>query len=1009
MSADSLVNKLTAFLADDLERTAAAKLAGRLAEGGHAAAAFELLTELREGSRKVASAAVEALPEVVALLPGEAVVTWIDLAVSLNEQSGAASIKFCKESAGLLQAMDSGVAGPALAMALELAEQDANVALEGFRQAAGVAAAAGVEALLLWGQIGADLAKLDYVLGIEYLRRGPEILKVLASEDLKAWASVSVKLVSPNSLGKPDYMAALAFFRTSPALLGDLATPAVRRRVLALSGVLADHSPEQAVGFLGEAPGWLRLIRDPQWQERVLQYGTLIAERDAAAALAYLRRAPEVIDLADQDAPAVVGAGGAPRVPVAPSNATGDGPPPATMDRFDKWYRGGMEVLAYNPDAARAYFAVETRKALEAIEEAASGVTLRSVARVLKLFAEGLSGHPVTIRPLDGSKGDESTIALPARMRRYPSKEDNLRMYKVLTAHEAGHLEYGTYDLPLSRLTDLAAQAGLRYGRASASPPTSLEEFFQLYPHPLLIRDLWMMAEDARIEACLKAEYPGLRRDMEAVAREEVARRSLTHGMSVRELIVELLLEMSATDPDEVRVPDALADVVERAWALLRVVSIPQATAEDVVRAVHRAYVLIEELTAKELSTPPEGASEGSNQPLQPRAGEEQGGAYRPVETFAHRGVMDATRVREPEGGVGSHGEPSLSGGSRSRQAPRVRRDAASVPTPVEGLPSASLADDVRVIPEEETGAASLALPGVRTFLYDEWDGQIQDYRTRWCRVVEQTAPEGTEEFIGLVRSRYGGVVSLIRRYFEGIRPPGLRRMRRQADGEEVDIEAAVEALVERKAHVSASEFVYIRRDRRDRDVAAAFLVDLSGSTGQQIGPGGARIIDVEKEGLVLLCEALEAIGDQYAVYGYSGQSRHDVQILVLKDFDERYGPSVWRRIDAVRPLVQNRDGAAIRHALRRLSERAAKVKLLVMLSDGRPLDDAYQEEYALEDTKAALREAKALGVHPFCITVDREARGYLERMYGDVCYLIIDRVESLPERLPRIYKALTT
>jgi nitric oxide reductase activation protein len=1001
VSADSITNKLTALLTDDLDQTAAATLAGRLAEVGHAAAVLELLTELREGSRKVASAAVEALPEVAALLPGEAVVTWIDLTVSLNEQSGAASIKFCKESPGLVRAMDSGVAGSALALALELAEQDANVALEGFRQAAGVVAAAGVETLPLWAQIGADLAKLDYVLGIEYLRRGPEILKVLASEDLKAWASVSVKLVTPNSLGKPDYMAALAFFRTSPALLGDLATPSVRRRVLALAGTLANHSPEQAVEFLSEAPGWLRLIRDPQWQERVLQYGMLIAERDAAAALAYLRRAPEVIDLADPDAPA---------------------PSPAMLDRFDKWYRGGMEVLAYNPDAARAYFAVETRKALEAIEEAASGVALRSVARVLKLFAEGLSGHPVTIRPLDESKGDGSTIALPARMRRYPSKEDNLRMYKVLTAHEAGHLEYGTYDLPLSRLADLAAQAGLRYGRASASPPTSLEEFFRLYPHPLLIRDLWMMAEDARIEACLKAEYPGLGRDMDAVAREEVARRSLTHGMSVRELIVELLLEMSATDPDEVRVPDALADVVERAWALLRVVAIPQATAEDVVRAVHRAYVLIEELTAKELPTPPDGAPEDSNRPLQPRAGEEQGGAYRPVTTFAHRGVMDAARVREPEQGVGgqvdepsapalesSRGEPSLSGGSRSQQGPRVLREAASVPSPVEGRPSASLADDARVIPEEEAGAASPALPGLRAFLYDEWDGRIQDYRTRWCRVVEQTAPEGTEDFIGLVRSRYGGVVSLIRRYFEGIRPPGLRRMRRQADGEEVDIEAAVEAVVERKAHISASEFVYIRRDRRDRDVAAVFLVDLSGSTGQQIGPGGARIIDVEKEGLVLLCEALEAIGDQYAVYGYSGQSRHDVQILVLKDFDERYGPSVWRRIDAVRPLVQNRDGAAIRHALRRLSERAAKVKLLVMLSDGRPLDDAYQEEYALEDTKAALREAKALGVHPFCITVDREARGYLERMYGDVCYLIIDRIESLPERLPRIYKALTT
>src|SRR3989442_8025360 len=156
-------------------------------------------------------------------------------------------------------------------------------------------------------------------------------------------------------------------------------------------------------------------------------------------------------------------------------------------------------------------------------------------------------------------------------------------------------------------------------------------------------------------------------------------------------------------------------------------------------------------------------------------------------------------------------------------------------------------------------------------------------------------------------------------------------------------------------------------------------------------------------------CGVRGATDEGCGVEGYPGQSRHDVQVLVLKDFDERYGPQVWRRIDAVRPLVQNRDGAAIRHALRRLSERAAKVKLLVMLSDGRPLDDAYQDEYALEDTKAALREAKALGVHPFCITVDREARGYLARLYGEVCYLIIDRAESLPERLPRIYRALTT
>jgi hypothetical protein len=1009
MTSENLVNKLTAWLAEDLDRGAAASLAGRLAGSGQGPAVLELLTELRENSRKAASAAVDALSEVLDVLSPDELVSWIDLVVSLSERSGAIALKACRESPAVLRELPASSRRAALTVALELAEQDAPMAYEGLLRAGGVIAAAGADALPAWAQTGADLTKWDGVLGIEYFRRGPDILRVLSGEDLKTWAGVSAKLVTLNSLGKPDYMAALAFFRTSPALLEDLASPAVRRRVLALSNQLADRSPELAIEFLGEAPGLLRRIRDAAWQERVLQYGVLVAERDAATALAYLRRAPEVIELADPDAPTLA-------------------------DRFDKWYRGGMEVLAYNPEAARAYFAIETRKALEALEEAASGVALRSVARMLKLFAEGLSGQPVTIRPLDESGGggtapqarassDGATIFLPARIRRYPSKDDNLRFYKVLTAHEAGHLEYGTYALPMERLADLAAQASLRYGRAAASPPASLDEFFRLYPNPLLIRDLWVMAEDARVEACLKAEYPGLRRDMEAVAREEVAGRSLTHGMSVREMVVELLLEMSAGDPEEIRVPVALEDVVGRAWALLRAVAQPQAIAEDVIRAVHRAYVLIEELTAEEMPASPGGTSGDADQALEPPAGEEQGGAYRPLTTPAHRGPMDAERVREQESGAvagqaesgvreqdGLQGEPSVTGGSRSEKGPRVLRDAAAVPASMEGRSGSSpLAEDVTVVPDESAGRVPPAIPGTRAFLYDEWDGRIQDYRTRWCRVVEQTAPEGSDGFFEQTRSRYGGVVSLIRRYFEGIRPPALRRVRRQADGEEVDIEAVVESRVERKARAGPSEFVYIRRDRKERDVAAVFLVDLSGSTGQQIGGSGARIIDVEKEGLVLLCEALEAIGDQYAVYGYSGQSRNDVQILVLKDFDERYGPQVWRRIDAVRPLVQNRDGAAIRHALHRLSERAARVKLMVMLSDGRPLDDAYQDEYALEDTKAALREAKAGGVHPFCITVDREARGYLERMYGDVCYLIIDRVESLPERLPRIYKTLTT
>ncbi|HXC66527.1 MAG TPA: nitric oxide reductase activation protein NorD, partial [Nitrospiraceae bacterium] len=168
-------------------------------------------------------------------------------------------------------------------------------------------------------------------------------------------------------------------------------------------------------------------------------------------------------------------------------------------------------------------------------------------------------------------------------------------------------------------------------------------------------------------------------------------------------------------------------------------------------------------------------------------------------------------------------------------------------------------------------------------------------------------------------------------------------------------------------------------------------------------------VIDVEKEGLVLLCEALEAVGDQYALYGYSGQGRGQVDFLILKDFDDELGGKAAQRLGGLSPMQQNRDGAAIRHATAKLLAREARTRLLVLINDGRPLDDGYKDEYSLEDTKMSLREARRQGVHPFCVTIDREADAYVRRMYGDVQFMVIDHVEALPLRLPRIYQQLTT
>jgi nitric oxide reductase activation protein len=273
--------------------------------------------------------------------------------------------------------------------------------------------------------------------------------------------------------------------------------------------------------------------------------------------------------------------------------------------------------------------------------------------------------------------------------------------------------------------------------------------------------------------------------------------------------------------------------------------------------------------------------------------------------------------------------------------------------------------------------------------------------------VVEREAPEGSSDFVEATLTSQGGTVRLLRRYFEGLRPPGFRRVAAQLDGEDLDMDAVISRPADLAAGIEPSERVYVRREKRERDVAAAFLVDLSGSTSRQVDQG-RRIIDIQKQGLILLSEALSAIGDQFAVYGYSGQGRQHVDFIVIKAFDELVMGRAGARLGSLIPLQQNRDGAAIRHAASKLLSRQAKTRILVILSDGKPLDDGYKEDYSLEDTRMALREVRAKGIEPICITIDKQADPYLRRMYGDVQYVVIDRVEGLPEKLPKIYHRLT-
>jgi nitric oxide reductase activation protein len=315
-------------------------------------------------------------------------------------------------------------------------------------------------------------------------------------------------------------------------------------------------------------------------------------------------------------------------------------------------------------------------------------------------------------------------------------------------------------------------------------------------------------------------------------------------------------------------------------------------------------------------------------------------------------------------------------------------------------------------MPEQALESEDLA------FAYDEWDRELNDYRVGWSRVIEKKVKLGDRNFVELARSRYRGVISSIRHQFQLMKPENLTRINRELDGEDYDLNALVEFVIDRKADGRQKENIYTKRLRKQRDVAVSILLDQSSSTARTITRNplqpytypGRRIIEIEKEGLVLMSEALEAVGDVYSINGFTSEGRRNVKFYVVKDFGEKYSEEVERRIGGITFQNNTRLGAAVRHAAHKLLKQEARTKLLIILTDGRPYDHDYGDaRYAREDVREALIEAKTSGITPFCITIDRESEAELKDLYGDVGYTIIDDVLSLPERMPNIYRRLTS
>jgi hypothetical protein len=887
---------------------------------------------------------------------------------------------------------DLSVVAPALEIATEIARRSAKHSAEFLNASKNVAAALKsfdddeVTAAAL--ALASSFATRAGGIAADAWNAIPEALDELSAADAKRLlASVNQFLERGGGAALHILLAGGEILRRGPEIFDEW---------IALLWAVAAHGNAGLVAFVRSSPAFLRLLAaDIDRAEaielscRVLGLTKEIAAVDAEAALACFRSSSRALRS-------------------------------VSIEQFEAWARRGLSSSRSDNRARRSYFSLETRGSYEALHSGGAGLALDSVQHLLRLYVEALTGREIEIAPLaavpdEARIGDGRTIHLPSLVNEFGEDELDFKLYKVLAAHGAGQIEFGTYERGgvlnaahtairsayskenLDALdafaiadeqlyTEEQESGSQREGDLGKKRKTDIDyrESIKLFPLPQLARRIFGTLENGRIDRRLRQTYRGLRRDLDLIREHLGQRRPHVNELPALLVPFELLFQITMLGSAREDARQAYPQVVSELDQIVSdYLSDPNATVADTLMATIRVYDLFKSVT------PMDDSIQQVEAPEDPSENEDDAGA---TERMKQQQTQQMPQRRDARELFNAWNDPSPEGD----------------PDELTGAESWSESET----PEQVLGEGEVA------YNYDEWDRELTDHRLGWCRVIEKQVKHGDRNFVEQTRERHKGVISSIRHQFQLMKPENLTRVANEVDGEEFDLNAVIDYVIDRRADGQQSERIYTKRLRRRRDVAVSFLLDQSSSTARTIGRHplqpytrpGRRIIEIEKEGLVLMSEALEAVGDVYSINGFTSEGRRNVKFYVVKDFNEKYGDEVKKRIGGINYQNNTRLGAAIRHATARLAKQDARTRLLIVLSDGRPYDHDYGDaRYAREDTREALRQAKNEGITPFCITIDRESEAELRDLYGEVGYTIIDDVLSLPERLPGIYRRLTT
>ncbi|MBP9109015.1 MAG: VWA domain-containing protein [Pyrinomonadaceae bacterium] len=1001
-------------------------------------AALEISAALAGVSLRVSREFVEAVPKAAKVLSADDLRHWGEFGRRLAMGSADAGARFFADGIGGLKRVPEGARAAVFQTCTRQLVLSSSTALESFHLIPEIAAAIDDEKLLSdIFELAAEIAQRSAKHSADFLVHTPKVAaSIMAFEDRRVADAVLVLardfanrtggLTADLWQNLPDAFEGLSadaavrlmegaaaflefggsvtlhFVASGSKVLAD--SPTAFDDWVTVSRIIAKHGNAVLISFLRATPKFTAQISSRKRHapevsiRRVLQLTARIAETDAESALAAFKSSAGALNK-------------------------------VSIEQFEDWVENGLaETADGSSKARRSYFALETRESNDRLQKTQTGLSLESIQHVLRLYVEALTGKEIEIAPIaaiqqESRIGDGKTIYLPATVTEFADDEKEFRLYKVLAAHGAGQIEFGTFDrdtdglkaayTELSELYSATAdqidafslggyiedvqkgESALPHAEAVAAmkarkkklPKNSdYRNVLTAFPEPRLARKIFGTMENARIDNRLRQTYRGLVKDLDLMQAFLRSNRPYIFDLPMHQVPFELLFQITlcggATDDARMfygQIVSEIETVVEKYLAM------SEATVADSLMATSRVYTLFQNVS-------PEQSQQAEAEETEEKsdfAYDDKDAAEAPTEDQSKREQRQTQDIRDLFNAWNS-------------------LDDEGEPDDLQGSEAWSQSD----VPEQALEADDLA------FAYDEWDRELNDYRVGWSRVIEKKVKQGDRTFVELTRSRYRGVISSIRHQFQLMKPENLTRINRELDGEDYDLNALVDFVVDRRAQGQPSENIYTKRLRKQRDVAVSLLLDQSSSTARTITRNpmqpythpGRRIIEIEKEGLVLMSEALEAVGDVYSINGFTSEGRRNVKFYVVKDFDEKYSDDTERRIGGITFQNNTRLGAAIRHASHKLLRQESRTKLLIILTDGRPYDHDYGDaRYAREDVREALTETKMTGITPFCITIDRESEAELKDLYGDVGYTIIDDVLSLPERMPNIYRRLTS